>query len=96
MTVQPETWTTVKKYDDILFEKTEDGIAKIVINRPARRNAFRPKTVIEMIEAFSISREDPSIGVIILTAPATRRSAPAATRRFAETRDTWTRAACPG
>jgi naphthoate synthase len=67
MTVQPESWTTIKTYDDILFEKTEDGIAKIVINRPARRNAFRPKTVIEMIDAFSMSREDPSIGVIILT-----------------------------
>ena len=60
-------WQTVKSYDDILFFKTGDGIAKIVINRPSRRNAFRPKTVTELIDAFGICREDATVGVIILT-----------------------------
>jgi len=63
-----ETWTTVKKeYADIRFERTEDGIAKITINRPEVRNAFRPQTVVEMKEAFDIARDDPEIGVVILT-----------------------------
>lgn len=62
-----ETWTPIKKYEDIKFEKTEDGIAKITINRPERRNAFRPETVEEMKEAFEICRMDSNIGVVILT-----------------------------
>jgi naphthoate synthase len=62
-----ETWEPVKTYEDILFEKTADGVAKVTINRPARRNAFRPKTVTEMIDAFTVCREDPSIGVVVLT-----------------------------
>lgn len=60
-------WREIKKFTDIRFEKTEDGIGKITINRPEVRNAFRPETVQEMQEAFEISRNDPSIGVIILT-----------------------------
>lgn len=60
-------WQTVKAYQDIKFEKTEDGIAKITINRPEVRNAFRPETVMEMLSAFEIARNDASIGVIILT-----------------------------
>jgi naphthoate synthase len=67
MTPSSEVWRTVKAYDDILFFKTDDGVAKIVINRPARRNAFRPKTVMELMAAFTLCREDPSIGVVILT-----------------------------
>jgi naphthoate synthase len=59
------TWQPVKVYDDILYYKA-DGIAKIVINRPEKRNAFRPKTVFELYEAFIDAREDPSIGVILL------------------------------
>jgi naphthoate synthase len=66
MSTPAESWQTVKAYDDILFSKTDDGIGKIVINRPARRNAFRPKTVAELIDAFAACREDPSIGVVIL------------------------------
>ncbi len=62
-----ENWVSIKKYQDIKFEKTEDGVAKITINRPEVRNAFRPQTVIELKDAFEISREDSSIGVIILT-----------------------------
>lgn len=60
-------WETIKQYEDIEFEKTEDGIAKVTINRPHVRNAFRPETVIEMQDAFNICRNDPSIGVVILT-----------------------------
>ncbi|MCB0730012.1 MAG: 1,4-dihydroxy-2-naphthoyl-CoA synthase [Ignavibacteriae bacterium] len=59
-------WKKVKEYKDIIYEKNE-GIAKITINRPEKRNAFRPETVLEMYEAFSDSREDPEIGVILLT-----------------------------
>lgn len=61
------TWHTVKPYTDIKFEKTDDGIAKITINRPEVRNAFRPETVMELSEAFLIARDDPEIGVVILT-----------------------------
>ncbi len=59
-------WKPVKKYTDILYHKT-DGIAKITINRPGKRNAFRPETVQQMFEAFSDAREDQSIGVVLLT-----------------------------
>ena len=59
-------WIKEKKYSDILYHKM-DGIAKITINRPEVRNAFRPETVIEMYEAFSDAREDQNIGVILLT-----------------------------
>ena len=59
-------WVTVKEYDDVLYTKAE-GIARIAINRPQVRNAFRPQTVMELIDAFSRVREDPTIGVAILT-----------------------------
>ena len=58
-------WKKEREYDDILYE-TFDGIAKITINRPEVRNAFRPKTVQEMIDAFTAARDDADIGVIIL------------------------------
>ena len=60
-------WKQIKSYEDIKLDKTEDGIGKITINRPQVRNAFRPETVQEMQQAFEICRNDPSIGVIILT-----------------------------
>lgn len=60
-------WQPIKTFTDIKFEKTEEGIAKITINRPEVRNAFRPETVLEMQEAFEMARLDSSIGVIILT-----------------------------
>jgi naphthoate synthase len=63
-------WETAGTYDDILYE-TFEGIAKITINRPQVRNAFRPKTVTEMIDAFCCARDDESIGVIILTGAGT-------------------------
>jgi naphthoate synthase len=59
-------WQPVKTYEDILYHKA-DGIAKITIDRPHKRNAFRPKTIFELYEAFINAREDPSIGVILLT-----------------------------
>jgi len=62
-----ETWTPIREFTDIRYERTGDGVAKITINRPEVRNAFRPLTVREMREAFALAREDPEIGVIILT-----------------------------
>ena len=59
-------WVKIKKFKDIIYEKM-DGIAKITINRPEVRNAFRPETIIEMYTAFTDAREDQSIGVILLT-----------------------------
>ena len=59
-------WKTAKTYSDILYQKV-DGIAKITINRPAKRNAFRPETVSEMIDAFSDARDDAKVGVVLLT-----------------------------
>jgi len=59
-------WQSVKNYEDILYFKSE-GIAKIVINRPDKRNAFRPQTVFELYDAFCDAREDQQIGVILLT-----------------------------
>lgn len=61
------TWKSIKTYEDIKFEKTDDGVAKITINRPQVRNAFRPETVMEMQNAFEHARNDSTIGVIILT-----------------------------
>jgi naphthoate synthase len=61
-------WRTIKEYTDIRYEQAEgEGIAKITINRPEVHNAFRPLTVTEMIDAFADVRENPEIGVAILT-----------------------------
>ncbi|HEX2100467.1 MAG TPA: 1,4-dihydroxy-2-naphthoyl-CoA synthase [Candidatus Synoicihabitans sp.] len=59
-------WKVAKTYTDILYHKT-DGIAKITINRPEKRNAFRPETVFELHDALVDAREDTSIGVVLLT-----------------------------
>ncbi len=59
-------WQTAKTYEDILYHKS-DGIARVTINRPRKRNAFRPRTVFEMYDAFLDAREDSSIGVVLLT-----------------------------
>jgi naphthoate synthase len=61
------TWQQSGDYEDIRYETTEDGIAKITINRPEVHNAFRPQTLIEVSQALTIAREDESVGVIILT-----------------------------
>jgi len=59
-------WKTVRDYEDIRFEK-DGGLARITICRPEVHNAFRPKTLFELIDAFSRAREDQMIGVIIFT-----------------------------
>ncbi len=59
-------WIKAKKFSDIKYEKF-DGISKITINRPEVRNAFRPLTVVEMMQALDDSRNDERVGVIILT-----------------------------
>ena len=67
------TWITgsgSEKFGDIKYEVAE-GIAKITINRPDVRNAFRPQTLFELEEAFSLARDDESVGVIILTGAGT-------------------------
>ena len=62
-----EYWKKALEFEDIIFEKSEEGIAKITINRPEVRNAFSPLTVREMQQALEDAREDSEIGVIILT-----------------------------
>ncbi|GCE03922.1 1,4-dihydroxy-2-naphthoyl-CoA synthase [Dictyobacter aurantiacus] len=59
-------WQKVRDYQDIIFEKAE-GMGKITINRPEVRNAFRPETLDELIDAFILCREDAEIGVVIFT-----------------------------
>ena len=59
-------WKTAKEYSDILYEKW-NGIAKVTINRPHRRNAFTPDTVDEMLDAFHDAANDTRIGVVLLT-----------------------------
>ncbi len=63
-------WVASGEYEDIIYE-TWQGIAKITINRPDVRNAFRPATVFEMSRAFEVARDDPEIGVVILTGAGT-------------------------
>jgi naphthoate synthase len=59
-------WERAGDYEDIVYESAE-GIAKITINRPEVRNAFRPTTLFELSHAFEAARDDPTIGVVILT-----------------------------
>src|SRR5256885_14844427 len=59
-------WQKAADYEDIIYEKG-DGIARITINRPEVHNAFRPKTVFEMKEAFADAHEDPEVGVVLFT-----------------------------
>jgi len=60
------SWRVAKTYTDILYHKS-GGVAKVTINRPEKRHAFRPLTVSEMIDAFSDARDDAAIGVVLLT-----------------------------
>ena len=59
-------WQSSGDYTDIVYE-TAEGIAKITINRPEVRNAFRPTTLFELADAFNVARDDPQIGVVVLT-----------------------------
>ena len=63
-------WKASGDYRDVIYEQAE-GIAKITINRPEVRNAFRPQTIIELSRAFEVARDDPEIGVVILTGQGT-------------------------
>lgn len=61
-------WKTIKSYTDIRYERAaNEGIARITINRPEVRNAFRPQTVAELIDAFNHVRDDMTTGVVLLT-----------------------------
>ena len=60
-------WKTVKEFDDITYKKC-NGVARIAFNRPNVRNAFRPKTTSELLQAFQDAHEDTSIGVVSLIA----------------------------
>ena len=59
-------WITVKEFEDITYKKC-DGVARIAFNRPAVRNAFRPKTVFELYEALHDAKEDNDIGVVLIS-----------------------------
>jgi naphthoate synthase len=67
----PINWIPRRTYTDILYE-TAEGIAKITINRPEVRNAFRPQTLFELMDAFAAAREDAGVGVVILTGAGTK------------------------
>ncbi len=60
-------WKARHGFEDIRYEKSDEGIAKITIDRPRVRNAFRPQTVVEMQRAFADARDDAAVGVVILT-----------------------------
>jgi naphthoate synthase len=61
------TWQAAGPYEDILLELSDAGLARITINRPHKRNAFRPRTVQELCDAFSRVRDNPAIGVVLFT-----------------------------
>ena len=61
------SWQAWGEYEDILLDKSEEGIARLAINRPHKRNAFRPQTVNELCDAFVRIRDDKKIGVILFT-----------------------------
>jgi naphthoate synthase len=63
----PVRWTSRRDFEDLLYETSPEGIAKITINRPQVRNAFRPQTVRELQEAFAAARDDQEVGVVVLT-----------------------------
>ena len=67
-TIRPAAqWRVDGQYSDIRYQLSDDGIAKITINRPEARNAFRPQTLFQLSEAFNRAQNDPEVGVIILT-----------------------------
>ena len=73
MTTPPIDWrpASTTSFEDILFDKAE-GIARIAINRPHCHNAFRPETLDEIMLALQLARQDPEIGVVILTGVGTK------------------------
>lgn len=63
----PVAWEPFGSYTDIVCERSAEGIGRVTIARPEKRNAFRPRTVRELCDAFALLREDPRIGVVLLT-----------------------------
>ncbi len=76
-------WQEAKKYTEILYHKAE-GIAKITINRPERRNAFTPVTLDEISDALTDARFDSPVGVVIMTGAEIRRFVQEVTRSVVE------------
>jgi naphthoate synthase len=72
-TIRPSglAWERRREYQDIIYE-TAEGIARITINRPQVRNAFRPQTVMEMMDAFAAARDDSGVGVVLFTGAGTK------------------------
>lgn len=66
----PVSWTSAGDFEDVVYEKAE-GLAKVTINRPERRNAFRPRTIAELREAFTLARDDLDVGAVIFTGAGT-------------------------
>ncbi len=60
-------WESWAKYRDILLDRCPEGIARVAINRPSKRNSFSPRTVIELCDAFTRVRDDKNIGVVLFT-----------------------------
>ena len=60
-------WQPWGDYSDVLLHRAQSGIARVAINRPHKRNAFRPRTVVELCDAFTRIRDDSSIGVVLFT-----------------------------
>jgi len=60
-------WEEWGNYQDVLLDRSEEGIARVAINRPAKRNSFSPRTVLELCDAFTRIRDEPSLGVVLLT-----------------------------
>jgi len=60
-------WEPFGAYTDIVCERSAEGISRVTIARPEKRNAFRPRTIRELCDAFSLLREDPRVGVVLLT-----------------------------
>lgn len=81
-------WQPVKEYSEIIFERA-GKIAKITMNRPKKMNAFTPVTIQEMIDAFTICRDDSTIGVIILTGAGDKAFPLVVTRVCGATVVTW-------
>ncbi|MFN6338746.1 MAG: 1,4-dihydroxy-2-naphthoyl-CoA synthase [Cyanobacteriota bacterium] len=63
----PVAWEPFGAYTDIVCERSAEGISRVTIARPEKRNAFRPRTIRELCDAFSLLREDPRVGVVLLT-----------------------------
>src|SRR6476660_1694817 len=84
----PVEWVASGDYSDILYSTSPEGIAKISINRPDVHNAFRPQTIIAVMDALTVAREAEAVGVNILTGEGGRASAQAAPSGSAATRAT--------